>query len=283
MYVFDAHCDYLWSKQVKGQSVLECKNENESKIKKSIFAVFEGKNAHRELVNRQIDEFSKQKPVEEAFIAFEGLSWAENRGDADILQALSPVYVGPMWNRKNHFGGSCYEDGELTPFGKCFLSQLDENGIFIDLAHSGERMFFSCFDEFENLMFSHGNVYSVCPHKRNLKTNQIKKLIQRDCFLGLTLFADFVGDEKIEKLLEHVEAVLDAGGENILGFGSDLDGCESIVGKNKNLRVFEEIQEELSRRNYSKTLKEKIFHGNLERCLNKNKKIGQREKKSLTK
>ena len=273
MYVFDAHCDYLWSKQIKGQSVLEFNSEKENKIKKSIFAVFEGSNASRQLVDEQIKGFNGEKPIEETFIAFEGLTWAENRRDADVIQVLAPVYVAPVWNKKNHFGGSCYDDGEVTTFGKCFLSQLDDAGVFVDLAHSGEKMFYSCFEEFENLMFSHGNVYSVCPHKRNLKKEQIKKLIERDCFLGLTLFVNFVGEDSVSKLIEHVETVLDAGGENILGFGSDLDGCENLIGKNKNPLVFNEIEEEFYKRNYSVALQERIFHGNLERCLNKNKKI----------
>ena len=273
MYVFDAHCDYLWSKQTKGKSVLEFSGEKENKIKKSIFAVFEGSVANRQLVENQIQEFYREKPIEVTFLAFEGLSWAEKRTDADEIQALAPIYVAPMWNKKNHFGGSCYDDGEVTDFGKCFLSQLDDAGIFIDLAHSGEKMFFSCFDEFENLMFSHGNVCSVCKHKRNLKKKQIKKLIQRDCFLGLTLFTDFVGDNSVSKLIQHVEDVLDAGGENILGFGSDLDGCETIIGKNQNGLIFNEIEEEFCKRNYSESLRQRIFHGNLERSINKNKKI----------
>ena len=39
MYVFDAHCDYLWKKALNEESALK---QGQQAIKKSVFAVFEG-------------------------------------------------------------------------------------------------------------------------------------------------------------------------------------------------------------------------------------------------
>lgn len=265
MYVFDAHCDYLYRKIKGGATGLTAEGVEKGKIKKSIFAAFEGHLAERGLVKRQIAAFEEEKPVEQAYLAFEGLSWVSSLKDAQEIIAQKPVYAGPMWNHANAFGGSCREDGALTRFGECVLQEINSSGILIDLAHAGERMFASCMEKLPHVIFSHGNVFSVQEHVRNLKNWQIQKLIESNSFMGLTLYEEFVGGGTIEKLFEHIEAVLMAGGENILGFGSDMDGCDQLLGRDGS--VFGAIIEEMLRRNYSAVLIEKLMHGNLERNL----------------
>lgn len=266
MYVFDAHCDYLWKRALNEESTIK---EGQQAIKKSVFAVFEGGLPDEKLLNKQLSLFEEKKPVKKTYLAFEGLSWVKSIWDIEKILKYSPVYVGPVWNNKNEFGGSCYNDGPLTIFGKCFLEELDNNGIFIDLAHSGEEMFASCISSFKHVLFSHGNVFQVQMHPRNIKKHQIKKLIKNNSFMGLTLYSGFVGGNSIHKLFEHIEYVLDLGGENILGFGSDIDGCEDLVFKNSGTPVFDEIIEEFLKRNYETSLIKKILHLNLEKCLQK--------------
>ena len=266
MYVFDAHCDYLWKKALNDESNLDNKQKL---IKKSVFAVFEGGIPDENLINKQLELFKIEKPIEKTYIAFEGLSWVKSLWDLEVLFKYEPVYVGPVWNNKNEFGGSCYNDGPLTIFGKCFLEELDNRGIFIDLAHSGEEMFSSCLSNFKHVLFSHGNVFDIHTHPRNIKKKQIKKLIKNKSFMGLTLYSGFVGDRSIHKLFQHIEYVLDLGGEDILGFGSDIDGCESLVGSKNGGHIFEEIIEEFLKRNYKNSLIEKILHLNIEKCLQK--------------
>ena len=85
--------------------------------------------------------------------------------------------------------------------------------------------------------------------------------------MGLTLYEDFVGGKSLEKLFEHIEAVLMLGGEDILGFGSDVDGCDELIGHSGDIGVFGDIIEEMLRRNYSAGLMEKLLHGNFEKNL----------------
>ena len=267
MYVFDAHCDYLYRRVKDGTTALTPDGVARAKLRKSVFAAFEGHLAERNLVKRQAEAFEEPKPVEQTFLAFEGLSWLSSLKDAQEIIEKKPVYVGPMWNRANALGGSCREDGELTQFGECVLSEIGDHGILIDLAHAGERMFASCAEKLKNVIFSHGNVNRIHENIRNLKDWQIKKLIALDSFMGLTLYEDFVGGRNLEKLFEHIEAVLMDGGENILGFGSDIDGCDKLVGQSDDVCVFGDIIEEMLRRNYSVSLVEKLLHGNFEKNL----------------
>lgn len=268
MYIFDAHCDYLWMKAIGEKTQLQ-KNET---YKKSIFAVFEGSMPDKTLIEKEIKAFYGEKPVDEAYLAFEGLSWVHSLWDLEDIIKYDPVYVGPMWNNKNEFGGSAYDDMPITIFGKCFLKEIENNNIYIDLAHSGRKMFDSCIYNFENVIFSHGNISEIYEHPRNLKRDQVLKLINRKSFLGLTLYSGFVGAKSIEKLFEHIEYVLNLGGEKILGFGSDLDGCENIVGKFGDVRVFDEIIEEFYKRNYSERLIKALLYKNLEYCIEKKNK-----------
>ena len=271
MYIFDAHCDFLWVKALNEESQL--KKAGKTKLKKSIFAVFEGSEADRSLVKKEIGEFYKEKPVKETYIAFEGLSWVKSLWDLEEITEVNPIYVGPMWNNKNEFGGSAYDDAPLTVFGQCFLDEIQKEGILIDLAHSGEKMFNSCFNEFENVIFSHGNVYDICPHPRNLKKGQIKKLIERKSFFGLTLYSGFVGGNTIEKFFEHVDYVLQMGGKDILGIGSDLDGCSTFSSKYSDVEIFNELMEGFYKRNYDLSIIKAILYKNLEKTLEKTEKI----------
>ncbi len=270
MYVFDAHCDYLWIRAQNKNSQIDRDKAEQVKLQKSIFAVFEGSTLDDDLIDAEISAFYGKKPIDDVRIAFEGLSWIKSLKDAEKAIRADPVYVGPVWNKANGIGGSCYENEPLSIFGRCVLREFEENGVYIDLAHSGERTFDACADEFEKVLFSHGNVSEIYSHPRNLKREQIKKLISKNSFFGLSLYTGFVGSQGIEKLFEHIEYVLDMGGEKILGFGSDLDGCESIVGRTGDVRVFFEIIEEFYKRNYNEKLIKALLHKNLERCIEKN-------------
>ncbi len=270
MYIFDAHCDYLWIRAQNKSSQISKDTAEQINLRKSIFAVFEGSVPDNNLIEAEISAFYGEKPIADTFIAFEGLGWIKSLKDVNKAIDLNPVYVGPVWNKANEIGGSCYENEPLSIFGRCVLREFADKKIFIDLAHSGERTFNECIGEFERVLFSHGNVYDICSHPRNLKREQIKELINKKSFFGLSLYTGFIGSKGIEKLFEHIEYVLDMGGEDILGFGSDLDGCESIVGNKGGIEAFSEIIEEFYKRNYSEKLIKAILHKNLERCLQKN-------------
>lgn len=260
MYVFDAHCDRLWKKTCGKEEVIKQKEY------KCISAVFEGTCA-REDIGRQLTLFKNEKFSESPYIAFEGLSWIKNKKDVEVIKKCKPIYASPTWNKANFLGGSCYEDAPITQIGKEVLKELNEEKIYIDLAHSGKKMFFSVVDEFDDVIFSHGNVFAQKQHPRNLTDKQIKAVIEKKTFLGLSLYSKFVGGNRAEDFVKNVDYVLDAGGEDVVGIGSDLDGCEDIIENGKN--VFEKIYDCMIKRNYSKMIINKLFNDNLTRLVTK--------------
>lgn len=260
MYVFDAHCDRLWKKAYGKEETLKQKEYS------CICAVFEGAQARAD-VAKQLLVLIEENSYKCSKIAFEGLTWVKDENDLALIKKHKPVYASPTWNKANFLGGSCYDDAPMTQLGKEVLKELNEAKIYIDVAHSGRKMFFSVLDEFDDVIFSHGNIYSQKQHPRNLTDKQIKALIKKDTFLGLSLYSEFVGGDRAEDFVKNVNYVLDAGGENILGIGSDLDGCNKIIEDNKN--VFEKIYDCLLKENYNDELISKIFYGNLERLIKK--------------
>lgn len=260
MYVFDAHCDRLWKKSCKKSEAVKQREYT------CICAVFEGAGT-REDIAGQLLIINKEKEAKEPLIAFEGLSWIKDENDVSLLKKYNPIYASPTWNKANFLGGSCYEDAPLTQLGKEVLKELIEAKIYIDVAHSGKKMFFSVLDEFDSVIFSHGNVFAQKEHPRNLTDEQIKAIIKKKTFLGLSLYTNFVGGNRAEDFVKNVDYILNLGGEDVLGIGSDLDGCDKII--ENNINVFEKIYEQMLIKNYSQKLISKIFYGNLERLIKK--------------
>lgn len=201
-------------------------------------------------------------------LAFEGLDYVEREEDLRLVLFRSPLCAGLLWNHANALGGSCHEDGPLTPLGKNVVRQLEKADIAVDLAHGGRKTFFDVAEIIPRPFVSHGNVFAVEPHPRNLDEEQLRLLIERKSFLGITFYAEFIGKTgSLERLFRHMEKVLDMGGEEILGFGSDLDGCSPLAGGARGMEIFETVWEEMLRRNYSRPLREGIAYGNWLRFL----------------
>lgn len=262
MYLFDAHCDFLWSVTSKKKTLLTKEFCRNNKIKKSVFALFED-DGKRETIKKQYERYFQKKPIKHTYLSFEGLSWVENEKDEEFIKQAAPLMVAPVWNKKNALGGSCKDDSPISEKGKRVLDKISQYAC-IDLAHSGEKMFFSCCDRYQFVTFSHGNVRALCDNARNITDAQIKTLIDKRGFFGLSLYSAFAGGRSAATFVDHVEHVLDLGGENILGFGTDIDGCDELVCHGE--RFFEKIAEEMAKRNISAKLRDKIFFKNAETC-----------------
>ena len=63
----------------------------------------------------------------------------------------------------------------LTDFGKQVVQHMNHLGMLIDVSHSGEQTFWDVINlTTKPIIASHSSVYSLVPHRRNLKDDQIK-------------------------------------------------------------------------------------------------------------
>lgn len=281
MIFADAHCDYLSKAALGGElnaplprQAISWSNMENSGLTALNMAAFCGEGTPKEMrdnVFKQIECFEKLAPGRgrarslkngvAVFLSLEGLDYITCPEDLEILLEKPVLSAGIMWNRSNALGGGALEEGPLTRAGEGVIKRLEERGILIDLAHACPRTFFDACEIAARPFVSHANAWEIMPHPRNLRAGQIKLLIERGGFLGLTFYPPFAGPG-LPEFMRHMDFILELGGENILGIGSDFDGCnEYIVPFNAPADYFR-LYEAMLARGYKKEIIEKICYKN---------------------
>ena len=70
---------------------------------------------------------------------------------------------------------------------------MNELGMMVDLSHVGEQTFWDAINTTTKpVLVSHSCVYNLCPHRRNLKDEQIKAVGKNGGVIHLNFFSGFV-------------------------------------------------------------------------------------------
>ncbi len=81
----------------------------------------------------------------------------------------------------------------LTDFGKQIIKRMNELGMLVDLSHVGEQTFWDAIAvTTKPVLVSHSCVYSLCPHRRNLKDEQIKAVAKNGGVIHLNFYSGFL-------------------------------------------------------------------------------------------
>lgn len=160
------------------------------------------------LTAADIKKAVKQKKLGFAF-GVEGGHMIEN--DLNKLEALynkGARYLTLTWNNSNDWASSAMNEATkgdslkhkgLTDFGKQVVKKMNDLGMLIDLSHTGEQTFWDVINTTTKpILVSHSCVYSICPHWRNLKDDQIKAIGKNGGVIHLNFYSGFV-DPKFEK------------------------------------------------------------------------------------
>ncbi len=134
------------------------------------------------------------------------------------------------WNGVNAIGSGKDSDRGLTPFGRQVIPELERVGIVVDVSHLNDRGFYELLDLARKpFAATHSNARAVCPHPRNLTDDQIRRMAERRCLIGLNFYTEFLRSggsvRGWEDLFCHIAHFLELGAENCLALGSDFDGC----------------------------------------------------------
>ncbi len=176
------------------------------------------------------------------------------------------------WNYDNEISGGIGENEKgVTPFGKTTIKEMNKLGMAIDVSHISEKGFWDVFDISEKpFIASHSNTKKLCGHPRNLSDEQIKAIIKSGGVIGINfypLFLDDSGKCTMEKILEHIEYILEMGGENNIGIGSDFDGIEYLPEGMTGIEDIEKLISLMEKRNYGKEIINKLLFENFSRVL----------------
>ncbi len=285
MIYSDLHCDTVTKCFEKGESLFDAKGHinyfiiEQFKKYRQCFALFiddskRGDAAFsyfKNLVAFYEKEIEKIKsPILTPVLTAE--NGALLAGDSDNVYFLSEKQIKMLtltWNGKNELASGCScEDGGLKPFGKEVITKMEKEKIFIDVSHLNEKSFFDVASFAKTpLVASHSNCFSLVPHRRNLKDDQLKLVIESGGLIGLCFHAPFLlcdGLGSFEMLYRNIYRILSLGGEDNVCFGSDFDGgapesCLDSLHKVKNLYAY------LKGRGLDSFILEKIFFSNAEK------------------
>ena len=118
----------------------------------------------------------------------------------------------------------------LTDFGIEYVRKMEELGMIVDVSHLSDAGFYDVLKyTTKPFVASHSNARSVCGVARNLDDDMIVKLADRGGVTGLNYCSAFIEDRNkefttIENTVKHIRYLVNKGGIDFVGLGSDFDG-----------------------------------------------------------
>ncbi|MEP7254570.1 MAG: dipeptidase, partial [Ferruginibacter sp.] len=126
----------------------------------------------------------------------------------DALYKRGVRYMTLTWNNSTDWATSALDETTkadslkhkgLTDFGKQVVKRMNELGMLVDLSHVGEQTFWDAINTTTKpVLVSHSCAYALCPHRRNLKDDQIKAVGKNGGVIHLNFYSGFV-DSTFEK------------------------------------------------------------------------------------
>lgn len=159
----------------------------------------------------------------------------------DVLYAAGLRSIGITWSRANAFGTGVpfrfNADPDIGPglsdAGEELVRVCNTMGVLIDLSHLNAAGFRDVAAiSTHPLVATHSNVHAICPHARNLVDWQLAAIRDSGGLVGLNYATGFlrpdgrfVADTEIEVMVRHLDALVEALGEDGVALGSDFDGA----------------------------------------------------------
>src|SRR5690349_6275890 len=143
-----------------------------------------------------------------AMFGVEGGHMIENDlGNLDSLYKRGARYltlthnIAPPWatSAADEASGKELPHKGLTDFGKQVVQRMNELGMLIDVSHAGEQTFWDVIKlSTKPIIASHSSVYTITPHRRNLKDDQIKAIAKNGGVIQVNFNPGFI-DSSFDK------------------------------------------------------------------------------------
>lgn len=109
----------------------------------------------------------------------------------------------------------------LNEFGRQVVARMNDLGMMIDVSHAGDQSFWDVIAlSSKPIIASHSSVYSLVPHRRNLKDDQIKAIAKNGGVIQVNFHPGFIDldfEEKERAFLERHAVELDSLSNSGLG------------------------------------------------------------------
>nr|WP_294902915.1 dipeptidase [uncultured Lacibacter sp.] len=168
----------------------------------------------------------KEKKLATMF-GVEGGHMIENSlANLDALYQRGMRYMTITWNNSTSWatsaadettsGGAMNSEGKkgLTEFGRQVIKRMNELGVMVDISHVGEQTFWDIVSiSTKPIIASHSCVWNLCPHRRNLKDDQIKAVAKSGGVIFLNFYGGFIDssyEAKRDELLKQYQPEIDS-------------------------------------------------------------------------
>lgn len=203
-----------------------------------------------------------------ALFSVEGLHNLEGKlENLDALYADGMRMAGLTHFFDNEVAGSMHgvDKGGLTELGRAAVTRMQQLGIVVDLAHASKQ----AVDEVlamatAPVVVSHGGVQATCEVNRNLSDAQIRAVAATGGVIGIGYWDGAVCTPHVGAVVDAIEHVIEVGGIDSVGLGSDFDGATTVGWDASRLAV---ITQELLARGHSEADIAAIMGGNMLRVL----------------
>ncbi|MEG2134764.1 MAG: dipeptidase [Clostridia bacterium] len=173
------------------------------------------------------------------------------------------------WNYENQIAYPAKSGSRLPlkDFGRELVFEMDKLGMLSDVSHLND----AGFDDVAArtrlpLVASHSNLRERTPVPRNLTRAQVRVIIEKQGFIGVNFYADFLrsgAPATLDDVLGHIDALCELGAVHCVGFGSDFDGIDAWPEGLENPSHFPALLDLLARHGYTDAQLAGIAGGNL--------------------
>lgn len=208
------------------------------------------------------------------------------KGSRKILQEFFDAGVRMItltWNYPNELGfpaagdtigdiacgavNGALETGQgLTECGRDMVEAMEDLGVIVDVSHLSDAGFYDvarCAKK--PFVASHSNARAVCAAKRNMTDDMIRTLGLHGGVMGLNFYPDFLGEKtpgRLSDVVTHAKHIVNVGGIDVLGLGSDFDGIEGNV-ELPGAQAMPLLQDALLKGGFKSSEVDKIMEGNV--------------------
>lgn len=191
-------------------------------------------------------------------LGFQNVSAFEDQiGYIELFKDCGVGIAQMAYNTQNFIATGCYEsvDRGLSDFGHEAVAEMNRVGIMCDLSHVGSKSSDDVIRASKKpVCYSH-----ICPsalkkHPRNKSDEEIKFIVDRGGFVGVTMFPPFLAkgnNSTVDDYVATIDYVVNIAGEDAVGVGTDFtqdqdqaffDWLTHDKGYARNLVKFEPIQ-----------------------------------------
>ncbi len=179
------------------------------------------------------------------------------------------------WNNRNELADGVGEGEQasgLSEFGRQVVAEMNNLGMIIDVSHLAEKGFWDVLKISKlPVIASHSNSFARCQHRRNLNDKQITALADQGGVIGVNFCPAFLTNNPktaaIDHVVSHIVHLIDVGGSEAVGLGSDFDGIASVPQGLEDISRVNEIITMLKNHGYPESVIEKVMGLNFLRVL----------------